>query len=149
VTSAPLVARSLTSIDVVREDYVCAAAPAIARRVRGLADLRGHTWIEHDRSFPFLRYLSPADRAALACRDAWFVGSSTAMVSALVAGHGVGIVPRYLAAPALRSGKLRRVLRSLTLAHDLFRVVHRADRGADLRAAAALLRDALLRRGLR
>ncbi len=149
VTSAPHVSRALGAIDVAREDYVCAAAPAVARGVRSLADLRDRTWIEHDRSFPFLRYLAPADRAALASRDVWFVGSTTAMVSALVAGHGAGIVPRYLAAPALRAGKLRRVLPSLALAHDRFRVVHRADRDADLRAAAALLAGALRHRGLR
>lgn len=149
VTSAPHVSRSMAAIELAREDYVCAAAPAIARGVRGLADLRDHTWIEHDRSFPFLRYLTPADRAALACREVWFVGSTTAMVSALAAGRGVGIVPRYLAAPALRTGKLRRILPGLALAHDRFRVVHRADRDADLRAAAALLAGALRRHGLR
>jgi len=143
VTSAPHAVRGYGAIEVAREDYVLAAAPQIARRVRTMADLRELVLIEHDRSFPFLRYLEAGDRAALKCKDVWLVGSTNTMTSALIEGLGVGIVPLYLARPALKNGKLRRVLPRVKLAPDHFRVVYRLDR--DFGDAIRLLCNALIR----
>ena len=147
LTSAPHAVKGHGSIEVAREDYVFAAAPRLAARVRRLEDLRKEVLIEHDRSFPFLRYVEAGERAAMKCKDVWFVGSTNAMASALIQGMGVGILPRYLARPALRSGKLERILPEVKLSEDYFRLVYRLDR--DLESAVRILGDALARFRLR
>lgn len=147
LTSAPHAVRGFGALDVAREEYVFVAAAGLARSIRSVADLRHHVLLEHDRSFPFLRYVDPATRAAISCRDVWFVGSTETMKSALVAGYGVGIVPRYLARAALDAGALRRILPKIRLQSDRFRLVYRLDR--DLTRGVGLLRAALASRGLR
>jgi len=147
LTSAPHAVRGFGAVDVAREAYVIVAAHDIARAVRSIDDLRGHVLIEHDRSFPFLRYVDPAVRATITCRDVWFVGSTSAMTSALVHGFGFGIVPRYLVRTPLSTGTLRRILPRVKLAADRFRIVYRLDR--DLERPVTLLCDALARSGLR
>jgi DNA-binding transcriptional LysR family regulator len=143
LTSAPHAVKGFAAIELARENDVFVAAPRIARRVRNLDDLREYVLIEHDRSFPFLRYMDASQRAALKCSDVWFVGSTNTMTSALIEGLGVGIVPLYLARPALTKRRLMRILPGVKLAADRFRLVHRLDR--DVGHAVGLLRDALMR----
>lgn len=143
LTSAPHAVKGFGAIELRHEDYVFVAAPKIARRVRSLDDLREYVLIEHDRSFPFLRYMDASQRASLKFSDVWFVGSTKTMTSALIDGLGVGIVPLYLARPSLTKRKLMRILPRVKLAADHFRLVHRLDR--DVGHAVGLLRDALMR----
>jgi DNA-binding transcriptional LysR family regulator len=134
-------------MELAREDYVFVAAPPIARRVRTVDDLRHHVLIEHDRSFPFLRYVPAAQRAAMKYRDVWFVGSTNTMLSAALEGFGVAIVSRYLARAALKAGRLRRIVTGVPLDSDYFRVVYRLE--GDSSPAFRRLRDVLKQLGLR
>jgi LysR family transcriptional regulator, glycine cleavage system transcriptional activator len=147
LTSAPHAVRGFGVVEVAREDYVMVAAPRLARSVRSIEDLREHVLIEHDRSFPFLRYVDPATRSAIVCRDVWFVGSTRTMTSALLQGFGVGILPRYLARTPLATGRLKRILPGVRLQTDRCRLVYRLDR--DVTRAVETVRGALDRHGLR
>lgn len=147
LTSAPLTVRDFRAIDVAVEEYVLVAAPVLADTIHGIEDLREHLLVEHDRSFPFHRYLDATSRATLRYRDVWFVGSSTLMIEAVLEGLGVGIVPLYLAKKGLEKGKLRHIIPSVRIEPDTFRLVYRQSRGLD--AAVELLADELKRLGLR
>lgn len=147
LTSAPHMVKGFGALELAEEHYVLAAAPALARRIRRIEDLRDHVLVEHDRSFPFLRYLAAEDRARLKYKDVWFLGSSVTMTEALVAGLGVGIVPLYLARPWIQKKRLRKVLPGIPIASDRFRLVYRLDRGLDepMAGLAAALRATGLR----
>jgi DNA-binding transcriptional LysR family regulator len=147
LTSAPHTVRGYGAVDVALERYVLIAAPHVAESVRHVDDLKQHVLIEHDRSFPFLRYVDAAQRAGLRYRDVWFVGSTVTMTAAVVAGHGVGIIPEYLARRALASGKLSRILPAIRIDQDHFRLVHRLDPAID--EPVTLLAAALRKVGLR
>lgn len=147
VTSAPHAVRGFGAVELAEERYVLAAAPAIARKVRQPSDLVEHLLVEHDRSFPFQRYIAAAARAELRYRDVWFAGSTVLMARALLEGLGVGVVPEYVVARALREGRLKRILPSIPIASDFFRLVYRQDR--DLSEPVAMLERELRRTGLR
>src|SRR5581483_10130432 len=110
VTSAPLTVRGYGAIDLAEERYVFVATPELAKGIREIPDLRDHILIEHDRSFPFMRYVAAEPRAQLRYKDVWFLGSSNSMTAALLAGFGVGIIPLYLVQKALEKKLLRPIL---------------------------------------
>ena len=84
------------------------AAPAYLRVAgvpTGVADLQGHTCLLQSRAdgWPWLSQPLPAgDQIAL--------GDSGALLDAVLAGQGIGLLPQWLAAPHLQSGALQPVL---------------------------------------
>lgn len=147
LTSAPQPLAEYQSRDLVEERYVLVTDPERAARLGTWEDLAGEVLVEHDPSFPFLRYLPPEERARLRFRQAWFVGSSELMVRALERGHGVGIVAEYLAREALEAGRLVRIFPEVPLESDHFRLVSR--RGRRVEAAVENLAATLVDLGLR
>jgi DNA-binding transcriptional LysR family regulator len=127
LTSAPYLIQGYGSIALAKEEYVFVAAPRIARTVNFVEDLKRHILVEHDRSFPFLRYIEPDTRASLRYKDVWFLGSTNLMVSAIIAEHGVGLVPEYLARKYLIKKRLKRVLPQISIHHDYFRLIYRLE----------------------
>lgn len=147
LTSAPLTTAQFRSIDVAKEDYIFVAKPEIAKSIKKFSDLSHHVLVEHDRGFPFLKYISAKDRARLSFYDVWFVGSSSLMVSAIESGAGVGIVPEYLTRSLIKSKKLQEIKLPMKIDHDYFRLVYRLDR--DIDQAVRELGQELIKLGLR
>jgi DNA-binding transcriptional LysR family regulator len=128
LTSAPVTLRDFDAVEVAKEDYLMVAVPEIARSIRRYEDLSKHVLLEHDRSFPFQRYI-PADiRAQLRFSDVWFLGSSELMTRSVCDGFGVAIIPRYLAAPHLKKNRIKAVRLRLNLDHDYFRIIYSRQR---------------------
>ena len=147
VTSAPLTVRGFGAIDLAEEKYVFVGTPELARDVHKIEDLRNHVLIEHDRSFPFMRYVEAGSRAQLRYKDVWFLGSSNSMTAALLAGYGIGIIPLYLVQKALAAKQLKQILPTLHIDSDHFRLIYRTDRGLD--EPVEKLSHALIAKGLR
>jgi DNA-binding transcriptional LysR family regulator len=122
LTSAPVTMRDFDSLELAEEDYVFCACKKLADKIQRLEDIREQTWIEHDRSFPFLHYLNSKDRSKLKMENVWFVGSSELMLEAVLAGLGVGIVPGYLY--RRHEKKLIQPLPKLRLESDSFRIIY-------------------------
>ncbi len=127
LTSTPFTIRDFRSIDLVREDYVFVAKAGLLPPRASWRDLQQCVLIEYDRSLPFLRYMKPADRAKAQFKDVWFLGSTTLMVAAVEAGHGVGIVPSYLVQESLRKGRLKPIECASRPGSDNFRLIVKAD----------------------
>ena len=53
------------------------------------------------------------------------------MCDAIVKGFGVGIIPKYLAQPFLKSKKLSLIDLNLELEHDFFRLIYRNDKNIE------------------
>ena len=147
VTSAPLTVRGFGAIELAEEKYVFVATPDLAKSIRTVEDLREQVLIEHDRSFPFMRYVEAQARATLRYKDVWFLGSSNSMTAALLGGFGVGIIPAYLVAKAIAEKKLKLILPEIKIDPDHFRIIYRTDRGLD--DPIQKLAQALVAKGLR
>lgn len=131
LTSAPLTSKSFSAIDLDREDYDLVAAPAIAKTIKKPADLNNQTLIEHDRSFPLTRYISSGDKVKITYRDVWFLESTEIMAAAIAEGHGVGVLPRYIAQRYYKTKKLMPLKIGIKIDHDFFRLIYRNDRNID------------------
>ncbi|MDA9951307.1 LysR family transcriptional regulator [Oligoflexaceae bacterium] len=147
LTSAPLTTSSYKAVEVAHESYVFVGHAKLKSQIKSFADLSKHILIEHDRSFPFMRYFSANDRARLSFYDVWFMGSSKLMVSAIESGFGVGVVPKYLVQKSLNSGALIEIPVKVQLDHDFFRVIYRTDR--DIDSPVKHLSEQLIKIGLR
>jgi len=147
LTSAPATVREYRAIDIAEETYVFVAVPEIAQSIKGLSCLERFTILEHDRSFPFHRYVDAHSRAGMRYRDVWFLGSTNLMMEAVTRGHGVAIVPEYLARYQLESGKLNVILPEVRIEPDYFRLIYRQDRNID--ESMEFLGQALRKIGLR
>lgn len=147
LTSAPLTTSGFKSIEVAKENYVFVATAAIAKKIKNFSDVSEHILIEHDRSFPFLRYFSANDRAKLSFYDVWFLSSSELMLQAIESGFGVGVIPEYLAQKSLKSKKLARINLPVKLDHDFFRLLYRVER--DIEPSIHELAAQLAKLGLR
>jgi DNA-binding transcriptional LysR family regulator len=147
LTSAPLTTSGFKAIEVAKEDYVFVGAQKLAASVKSFNDLSEQVLIEHDRSFPFLRYLSAKDRARLSFYDVWFLSSSELMVQAVESGFGLGIVPEYLVKKSLNAGKLAKLKLPVQLDHDFFRLIFRVER--DIEPSVKILAEQLKKLGLR
>jgi DNA-binding transcriptional LysR family regulator len=147
LTSAPLMVKGFGAVEVAREDYVFVAHPDLAKKIRVVDDLKEQILIEHDRSFPFLRYVAADQRASLRYRDVWFLGSSNSMTAALLGGFGVGIIPHYLVQKAIEKKQLKTILPNIKIDFDHFRLIYRTDRA--VQDPVEKLAAALIARGLR
>ena len=145
VTSARLTAGGLSYDKLHDEDYVFVAS---AKRVRRHALARAehaqhHTLIDLAPDLPLFRYFLDALRT----QGVWsfagveYLGTIGAIRMRVLQGAGVAVLPRYFVAPDLRARRLVRLLPSVELQRDAFRLVWRTGhpREASLRELAAEL----------
>ena len=116
----------------------------MAKQIQKLEDIRELTWIEHDRSFPFLHYLSSKERSKLKMNDVWLVGSSELMLEAIVAGLGVGIIPGYLY--RRQQKKLVQPFPKWRLTSDSFRLIY--SRAKPIAESLEVLAEQMRQQGL-
>lgn len=132
VTSTPLADPKLDALRLHREDYVLVGAPSLLEEtpLKKKHDSANHTLIDIDDRLPLFRYWreSPKGEPLVFARLTRF-GTIEAIRRRVVAGAGVGVLPRYLVAPDLEEKRLRVVLPEVEPLHDWFRLVFRADDG--------------------
>jgi len=150
ITSSRLGDPKLDALRLHREDYVFVGAPALLDRapLARAQDAAKHTLLDLDDDLPLFRYWRDAP-AALPLRFARLsrFGTIEAIRQRLLAGAGVGVVPRYLVAKDLGAKRLRIVMPKIVPQHDYFRLVIRGDdaRRSVFEALAASLAAAPLR----
>lgn len=128
VTSHAPSTRALEAIPLHKEDYVVVGAPRLLKRLplHTADDAGAHTLIDADESLPLFAYLRTTGLPLRFAR-VLTLGTIEAIRSAVVAGEGIAVLPRYFVAEALRRRHLVTVLPTTRLGHDWFRLVFRAD----------------------
>lgn len=130
VTSTRLADPKLEGLRLHREDYVMVAAPALLAKnpLATPEDAKSHTLIEISDELPLLRYWrdSPKGHDLQFARLGRF-GTIEAIRQRVLAGAGVGVLPKYLVMPDLDARRLKIVLPKVVPLHDYFRLVIRAD----------------------
>jgi DNA-binding transcriptional LysR family regulator len=130
ITSTRLSDPKLDSIRLHREDYVFVGAPSLLDRIAFVKpeDSVHHTLIELDDDMPLFRYWRDAPKGVpLTFAKLARFGTIEAIRQRLVAGAGVGVLPKYLVQPDLDAKRLRIILPKVIPQHDYFRLVIRAD----------------------
>lgn len=131
VTSARFTDPKLDAARLLREDYVFVGAPALLARLPLTRDehAAAHTLLDISPDLPLFRYFRDApdggDRLHFA-RIAR-LGSTDVMRRRALDGAGVAVLPAYLVEGDLARSTLVRVLPTVALLHDWFRLVFRAD----------------------
>lgn len=130
VTSTRLADPKLEALRLHREDYVFVATPDLLRRVPFAKpeDAAAHTLIEIGDDLPLFRYWRDAPKGVpLTFAKLARMGTIEAIRQRILAGAGVGVIPKYLVEADLEAKRLRVVLPKVTPLHDYFRLVIRAD----------------------
>lgn len=130
ITSSRLADPKLDAIRIHREDYVFVGAPSLLDRVpfAKVEDAAKHTLVELDDDLPLFRYWRDSPKGEpLAFGRLVRFGTIEAIRQRLVAGAGVGVLPKYLVQPDLDGKRLRVVLPKVVPDHDYFRLVIRTD----------------------
>lgn len=130
ITSTRLADPKLDSIRLHREDYVFVAAPVLLDRrpFSRPEDSVRHTLIEIDDELPLFRYWRDSPKGmSLTFEKLTRFGTIEAIRLRLVAGAGVGVLPKYLVQPDLDAKRLRVLFPKVVPEHDYFRLVIRAD----------------------
>ncbi len=131
ITSSYLADAKLDGLRVHREDYAFVGAAALLAKkpFAKPEDAQKHTLIDVDHSLPLFRYLREAPGAGDVFRfgDVSRFGTIEAIRRRVLAGAGVAVLPEYLVRKDLADGKVLPILPKMTLLHDFFRLVIRAD----------------------
>jgi|GEM_PF-278115 len=131
VTSSRLVDPKLESLRLHREDYVFVGGASLleAKPLRRAKDAEEHTLLDSDVSLSLFRYFRDAPGGGDHLRFAGVVrlGTIEAIRARVLQHAGVAVLPEYLVKKDLAAGRLARILPSVTLLHDYFRLVFRAD----------------------
>lgn len=130
ITSTRLADPKLDAIRLHREDYVFVGSPALLRRVP-LAkpeDAQKHTLVEVSDDLSLFRYWrdSPRGVPLVFAKLARF-GTIEAIRQRVLAGGGLGVLPKYLVQADLDAKRLSTVLPKIVPLHDYFRLVIRGD----------------------
>jgi DNA-binding transcriptional LysR family regulator len=132
VTSTPLADPKLDALRLHREDYVLVGAPSLLKKypLRNIADALEHTLIDIDDRLTLFRYWrdSPKGEPMTFAKLARF-GTIEAIRRRVVAGAGVGVLPKYLVEPDVAEKRLKILLPGVEAIHDWFRLVFRSDDG--------------------
>ncbi len=130
ITSTRLADPKLDAVRLHREDYVFVGSPALLDRVPLVKpeDAAKHTLVEVSDDLALFRYWrdSPKGVPLTFARLARF-GTIEAIRQRVLAGAGVGVLPKYLVQQDLDAKRLRVVLPKVVPLHDYFRLVMRAD----------------------
>jgi LysR family transcriptional regulator, glycine cleavage system transcriptional activator len=130
ITSTRLGDPKLEGIRLHREDYVLVGAPSLLDRVpfAKTEDASKHTLIDMDDDLPLFRYWRDAPKGTpLTFGKLARFGTIEAIRQRVLAGAGVGVVPKYVVQRDLDAKRLRVVLPKIVPQHDYFRLVIRAD----------------------
>lgn len=130
VTSTRLSDPALEGLRLHREDYVFVGAPSLLERIpfRNAADASKHVLVEISDELPLFRYWRDASSGSLLSFGKLVrFGTIEAIRLRLLAGAGVGVVPKYLVQRDLDTKKLRVIMPKIVPQHDYFRLVIRAD----------------------
>lgn len=130
VTSTRLADPKLDALRLHREDYVFVGAPSLLDRIpfTKADDAARHTLVEIDDELPLFRYWRDAPKGLpLSFGKLSRFGTIEAIRQRVLAGAGVGVVPRYLVAADLEAKRLRVVMPKVVPQHDFFRLVIRTD----------------------
>ncbi len=131
ITSTLLSDPKLDSFRVHREDYVFVGSVALLARtpLSRPEHAARHALIDAETSLPLFRYFREAPQGGDRCRFARIVAMGTieAIRQRVLASAGVAVLPRYLVAPDLAEGRMKRIFPRVELLHDYFRLVFRAD----------------------
>ena len=150
ISSSRLGDPKLEGIRIHREDYIFVGAPSLLDRVPFAKpeDAAEHTLVELDDDLPLFRYWRDAAKGQpLVFARLVRFGTIEAIRQRLVAGAGVGVLPKYLVQPDIDAKKLRVLLPKVVPDHDYFRLVIRTDdpRRSVFETLAATLAAAPLR----
>jgi LysR family glycine cleavage system transcriptional activator len=150
-TSARLSSGELSYAKLHEEDYVFVAATKRARRhpLTRAEHAGRHALIDAAPDLPLFRYFLDALRT----RDVWsfakveYLGTIAAIRLRVLQGAGVAVLPRYFVDADLRARRLVRLMPSIELHRDAFRLVWRTGhpREASLRELATDLGAIALR----
>jgi DNA-binding transcriptional LysR family regulator len=130
VTSTRLADPKLEALRLHREDYVLVGTPALLARnpFDSVDDSVNHTLIEISDDLALFRYWSDAPKGqTLAFAKLGRFGTIEAIRQRVLAGAGVGVIPKYLVQPDLDAKRLKIILPKVVPLHDYFRLVIRAD----------------------
>ncbi len=131
VTSARFTDPKLDAARLLREDYVFVGAPALLDRLPLVHDddAAAHTLLDISADLPLFRYFRDAPEGGdrLHFGRLARLGSVDAIRRRAVDGAGVAVLPAYLVEADLARSTLTRVMPTVALLHDWFRLVFRAD----------------------
>jgi DNA-binding transcriptional LysR family regulator len=130
VTSTRLADPKLEGLRLHREDYVFVGTPALLAKnpLESAEDAANHTLIEISDDLALFRYWSDAPKGqSLTFGKLGRFGTIEAIRQRVLAGAGVGVLPKYLVQGDLEAKRLKIVLPKVTPIHDYFRLVVRAD----------------------
>jgi LysR family transcriptional regulator, glycine cleavage system transcriptional activator len=130
ITSSRLADPKLDSLRLHREDYVFVGAPSLLDKIpfAKAEDANKHTLVEIDDALPLFRYWRDAPKGTpLTFGKLARFGTIEAIRQRVIAGAGVGVVPKYLVQGDLDAKRLRIVLPKVVPQHDYFRLVIRSD----------------------
>lgn len=130
ITSTRLSDPKLEGIRLHREDYVLVGAPSLLGRVafKTAEDSVRHTLIEVDDNMSLFRYWRDAPKGTMLTFEKLIrFGTIEAIRQRVLAGAGVGVLPKYLVDADLEAKRLKVVLPHVVPLHDYFRLVVRAD----------------------
>ncbi len=129
ITSAPTTRSDWTSAFLHREDYVFVASPELLARqpFTHIEDAASHTLLDVNSSLPLARYLQAVVPRPMEFAHVRECGAGGAILTMAEASAGVAVLPLYMAQHALEQGTLVRLLPSLELLADSFRLLSRQD----------------------
>ena len=148
VTShAPSTAR-LDSLPLHREDYAFVASPKLLKRApfRDASDAGRHVLVDAHDDLPLFAYLR-ATGLPLRFASVLTLGTIDAIRTAVRAGEGVAVLPRYFVDEDVRAKRLTLLLPRVKLGDDWFRLMFRTDdaRRRIIEDVAAVLKKEPLR----
>jgi LysR family transcriptional regulator, glycine cleavage system transcriptional activator len=131
ITSSRFTDPKLDAVRLHREDYVFVGSPALLRERPLTADAHAafHALLDISADLPLFRYFRDAPKGGDRLKFGRIIrlGGIDAIRHRAIAGAGVAVLPQYLVRKDLEARRLRRVLPSMKLLHDYFRLVFRAD----------------------
>lgn len=131
VTSSRFTDPKLEALRLHREDYAFVGAPELLKRTPLTRDAHAgaHTLLDASPDLPLFRYFrdAPGGGDRLSFRRIIRLGSIEAIRQRVLDGAGVAVLPRYQVKGDLAAKRLKPIFPSVTLLHDWFRLVFRAD----------------------
>ena len=131
VTSSHYTDPKLDAVRLHREDYVFLGARSLlAERPLARTEHAGaHTLLDATADLPLFRYFrdAPGGGDRLQFQRIVRLGSIEAIRARVLAGAGVAVLPLYQVEADLKAGAVKRIFPKVTLLHDWFRLVFRAD----------------------
>jgi DNA-binding transcriptional LysR family regulator len=131
ITSSRLTDPKLDSLRLHREDYVFVGAAALLEKkpLEKAKHASGHTLLDTDVGMALFRYFrdAPGGGDHLRFGNLVRLGTIEAIRVRVLAQAGLAVLPEYLVRKDLAAGRLARILPSVALLSDWFRLIFRAD----------------------